>query len=83
MAGRMLVDLIEPSAKSVGEMISKARGRNSRALNSQRAALERVLQEAEALRKALLTVRFFVVVLCFVVFRFIDDGAIKVTTLSH
>jgi hypothetical protein len=59
MAGRMLVDLIEPSSKKVGEIISKTRSRNSRALNSQRAALEQVLQEAQGLRKALLTVRLF------------------------
>jgi hypothetical protein len=59
MAGRMLVDLIEPSSKKVGEQISKNRSRNSRALNSQRAALEQVLQEAQGLRKALLKVRVF------------------------
>jgi hypothetical protein len=60
MAGRMLVDLIEPSSKKVGEQISKYRSRNSKALNSQRAALEQVMQEAQALRKALLKVRLFI-----------------------
>jgi hypothetical protein len=67
MAGRMLVDLIEPSSKKVGEIISKTRNRNTRAINSQRAALEQVLQEAKGLRKALLKVRpfRFNVLLCF------------------
>jgi hypothetical protein len=68
MAGRMLVDLIEPSSKKVGEIISKTRSRNSRALNTQRAALEQVLQEAKGLRKALLKVRLFHI-LCFALFR--------------
>jgi hypothetical protein len=69
MAGRMLVDLIEPSSKKVGEQISKNRSRNSRALNSQRAALEQVLQEAQALRKALLKVRRLTIV-CLALFYF-------------
>jgi hypothetical protein len=88
MAGRMLVDLIEPSSKKVGEQISKNRSRNSRALNSQRAALEQVLQEAQGLRKALLKVRVFpcVVFLCLALFCFvllyrIDDG--DMTLLQH
>jgi hypothetical protein len=68
MAGRMLVDLIEPSSKKVGEIISKTRSRNSRALNTQRAALEQVLQEAKGLRKALLKVRLFHL-LCLALFR--------------
>jgi hypothetical protein len=88
MAGRMLVDLIEPSSKKVGEQISKNRSRNSRALNSQRAALEQVLQEAQALRKALLKVRRFILNPCFVLFYFyfIDDGDMRhdtLATLSH
>jgi hypothetical protein len=86
MAGRMLVDLIEPSSKKVGEQISKNRSRNSRALNSQRAGLEQVLQEAQGLRKALLKVRLFIFMPCSVFLCFIDDGDMTLlqhSTLSH
>jgi hypothetical protein len=68
-SGRLLVDLVESSAKKVAKAIaSQTTGRNARR-NSQIDALENVLQEATALRKTLLSVRcvtliVFVQMLC-------------------